>query len=437
MSNHTLTTGGVAGELWLIILVVVSCGVPRHAMDANQSAPAAHEKVPAVCKKTGQRPGSRQIGQLDITDPSHAAYTPYHYVAHAATIRILAKGPLSFQVVDPGSRAQEGSMLAPASVSAMGSTPVTAQAATMLGQLEIGEIVAGHFLVPEGIYDAEPPPVILASLASLTSSAVPAAEVPLVAEWREDGGGRVAVYADGHAFVSARSDLIDAPLSAAELDSFLQAFASADFDALPEDQRHVHGAVVLACERYQQVDIDAHRHALAPVLSAFARIRDRAMAQVRPLLVVERRGWHAPILAWPASAPPVGMLYDLKSKAVAQVAAGDYSSPLYRSLPDELVAAFPAAQPWPVVVSDRGERWELFEHSCDTCRPGTYSMIYAQHATFEEAPDWVPDLASIGEDGLVLDGNDARYEALRSRSYRQRGGIYIVQLRQIVPRTKR
>jgi hypothetical protein len=127
------------------------------------------------------------------------------------------------------------------------------------------------------------------------------------------------------------------------------------------------------------------------------------------------------------------MLYDLKSKALEQARASDYSSPLYRKVPADLLAAFPAAQPWPVVVEDRGERWELFLQGCDTCRPGTYSTIYAQHATFREAPDWVPDLASIGAEGLLLDGKDPRYEALGDSSYRQHGDVYILRLKEVVP----
>lgn len=78
-------------------------------------------------------------------------------------------------------------------------------------------------------------------------------------------------------------------------------------------------------------------------------------------------------------------------------------------------------------------RWELFLQGCDACRPGTYSTIYAQHATFREAPDWVPDLASIGAAGLLLDGKDPRYEALGDSSYRQDGDVYILRLKEVVP----
>jgi hypothetical protein len=244
----------------------------------------------------------------------------------------------------------------------------------------------------------------------------------------------VSVYADGHAFVSQRSDLIDVTLSTAELDGLLQAFAAAGFDALPSGEPVDGDAVILACERYERVDVDNHRRMLAPVLAAFARIADRGLAMARPLLLVEKRGWHPEILAWPAGAPPVDALYGLRYKAIEQPAAVDASSPVFRPLPDELVAAFSAARPWPVVVSDRGERWELFERGCNRCRPGTYSMIHEQHVTFREAPAWMPDLASVGPAGLLVDGLGARELGLLTNSaYRQRGEVYIVRVKRVIP----
>jgi hypothetical protein len=431
MRHRTAITVGLGRELWLLTLVVMSCGVSGHAVDANRPA-AASARVPAVCAATGQRPGRRGVRRPAMIDP--AAYRgPYSYVARDATIRLLAKAPLTYQVIDPGARASGPSQISSTAAwtFAWGAPGATAQAAAALDQLAFGDIVNARFLAPDGVFDAEPPPVVLAGLSRGTALA---ADPPLVAEWRQGHEPVVSVYADGHAFVSQRSDLIDVTLSAAELDGLLQAFATAGFDALPAGEPAHGDAVILACERYQRVDVDNHRRVLAPVLAAFARIADRGIAMARPLLLVDKRGWHAEVLAWPADAPPVGALYDLRYKAIEQPAAVDASSPLFRTLPDELVAAFSAARPWPVVVSDRGERWELFERGCDRCRPGTYSMIHEQHVTFQEAPAWLPDLASVGPAGLVVDGLGAPERGLLDGSaYRQRGEVYIVHVKRVIP----
>jgi hypothetical protein len=431
MRPHTAITVGLGRELRLLTLVVMSCGVSGPAVDANWPA-ASPARAPAVCAATGQRPGQRGVRRPAMIDP--AAYRgPYSYVARDATIRLLAKAPLTYQVIDPGARASgpsEISSTAPWTF-AWGAPGATAQAAAALDQLEFGDIVNARFLAPDGVFNSEPPPAVLASLSRGT--ALPA-DPPLVAEWRQGYEPVVSVYADGHAFVSQRSDLIDVTLSADEFDGLLQAFATAGFDALPAGEPAPADAVILACERYQQVDVANYRRVLAPVLAAFARIADRGIAMARPLLMADKRGWHAEVLAWPADAPPVDALYNLRSKLIEHPTAVDASSPVFRALPDYLVAAFPAARPWPVVVSDRGQRWELFEHGCDRCRPGTYSAIYAQHVTFQEAPAWLPDLASIGPAGLVVDGlGSPGRSLLKHGAYRQRGEVYIVHVKRVIP----
>jgi hypothetical protein len=431
MRHRTAITVGLGRELRILMLVVMICGVSGHAVDADRPA-ASPVRLPAVCAATGQRPGHLGVGKPAMIDP--AAYRgPYSYVARDATIRLLANAPLTYQVIDPGTRAGEPPQISSTEdwgIAQRAPGP-TAQAAAALDHLAFGDIVNARFLVPHGVFNALPPPAVLASLSRGAALAV---DPPLIAEWRQGHEAVVSVYADGHAFVAQRSDLIDVTLSAAELDDLLQTFATAGFDALPDGEPAHGDAVILACERYQRVDVDGHRSVLAPVLAAFARIADRGIAMARPLLLVDKRGWHAEVLAWPADAPPVGALYDLRYKAIEQPAAVVASSPLFRKLPAELVAAFPAARPWPVVVSDRGERWELFDHGCDRCRPGTYSMIYAQHVTFQEAPAWLPDLASIGPAGLVVDGLGApELSLLDSSAFRQRGEVYIVHVKRVIP----
>ena len=60
-------------------------------------------------------------------------------------------------------------------------------------------------------------------------------------------------------------------------------------------------------------------------------------------------------------------------------------------------------------------------------------MIHEQHATFREAPAWLPDLASVGPAGLVVDGLGAPELGLvDSSAYRQRGEVYIVHVKRVI-----
>ncbi|MCE9577923.1 MAG: hypothetical protein K8W52_32630 [Deltaproteobacteria bacterium] len=430
-------------QLGLLSLVVMSCGVFGHAVDANRPAavdatrpapvdakrPAAVASgLPTGCAATGQRPGRPDKGTPAMIDP--AAYPgPYSYVPRDATIRLLAKSPLTYQVIDPGTRAApRQNLLTSDWLEAPGAT---AQAAAALDHVAFGDIVRARFLAAEGVFNATPPPTVLASV---WRGAPLAADPPLIAQWRTDQGSVVSVYADGHAFVAQRGDLVDVTLSATELDDLLHAFATAGFDGLPAGEPAQGNAVILACARYQQVEVASHERVLAPVLAAFARIADRGIAMARPLLRVEPRGWHPEVVAWPADAPPVSSLYGLRLHTLELPTAVDASSPLFRPLPDELVAAFPAARPWPVVVRDRGELWELFELGCDRCRPGTYSTIHEQHATFQEAPPWLPDLASVGPEGHFLDGvSETELGRVSSGAFRQRGEVYMLRVTRAIP----
>src|SRR5689334_21391203 len=60
MHHRTAITVGLGRELWLLTLVVMSCGVSGRAVDANRPA-AASARVPAVCTATGQRPGRPDV----------------------------------------------------------------------------------------------------------------------------------------------------------------------------------------------------------------------------------------------------------------------------------------------------------------------------------------------------------------------------------------
>jgi hypothetical protein len=168
------------------------------------------------------------------------------------------------------------------------------------------------------------------------------------------------------------------------------------------------------------------------VVSAFERIRDLALARARPILRVTNTGWHPKIFAWPAGAPALDNdWYSLKFLA----ATGDGSSPMYRKLPDELAAALAAVTgARRVIVRDHGQLWGLAVEHCDSCRPWTYSMIVLEKESWDDAPDWAPDFARIG-DGLFLDGQDPRYKTLGTRWYRQHGDIYSVQQAEAIPKT--
>jgi hypothetical protein len=411
----------------VLAALVVSCNNPRHLDETApclDAAPGAPRPPPrAACDKTHQQPRELRIDTLEVVDPSSAA----GYLREV-TIRVLATQPLLFQIVDQGADTKHWDFLPP-----MSTGVVVPEVARQLAGIPFGEPVRAQIMVPP-IMNSSPPLVLV----SVKRSAPPAGAAALVAQWVPDPGTEVVVHADGRVMVRARGHVVNATLSQAELDGLLEAFGTAGFDALPAAPQllwHV-GHVVLACQRYQQVDIDANRAALAPALSAFERIRDQTLARAQTLIRVEKRRSHAQIVDWPADAPPVARLYDLRNQA-EKAPPGDHSSPLYRKLSPDLVADIAAAKEWHVVVRDGGERWEIYEQGCVTCVPGTYSMIRTQPVTFEEAPDDAPDLASIGEEGLFLDAKTRSPIRVGSGAYRQRDVIYMVHVSEAVPNMKR
>ena len=413
----------------LVILVLVAGCARLPARGPARPAPGANEWVPAVCRKTGQRPAPPFVGEVEAENPWSA---PEREPGPSQTIRFLSANPLVYQPAELGERRSGGAPFLTSD-----STALTPLSASMVKHLRFGQIVQVRRMGPSSTRNYYPvPPYLITDVT--TGPVATGAEVPVLAEWHRRNSTSILVYADGHAIVEEWSHVIDVPLSPAQLDEFLGAFASADFDDLsesrpqplydpnPDDDRP--DDVLLLCERYQRVDIASHERALAPVRSAFAHLRALALSHDGAALRVKKVHGRVQVLSWPADAPPLTELRSLQDQA---------SSPVYRKLPDDLLAAFPAhvdgddreARDWPPVVIDQGVRWALREQTCapnsKTCIPGTYSAISIEYVGWKDAPGWAPDFALIGKQGLALAGKDERFLKLRG-TYRQGNAVYEV-----------
>jgi hypothetical protein len=400
-----------------ITAVIVSCASPSQRVDA--AAPGSPFARALSACKTMVRPTSRATSHPDDA---------WIDTDHDTTIRVLSTDPFLFQTADPGTRKQAPWYqleISPAEVDAK------------LAARPFGAVVRVHYQAPP-IMNSTPPP----HLTAIERGPAPAAEPALLAEWHPGrGAAEIQIYADGHALVTAPPhQLIDATLSQAELDAFLDSFARAKFDALASDPYTLEnraGRVVLLCLRYHQVNLASHAIELAPIVAAFEHLRDQTLARARPLLQVADTGWHPQIFTWPADAPRLDdNWYSLKYLAAKQAAAGDDSHPMYRKLPADLAAALAAVRgSRRVIVRDHGVVWGLATEHCDTCRAGTYAAIILEKEAWQEAPDWAPDFTTIGANGLWLDGQDPRLKTL-DRQYRQRGEIYSVWQAEAIPDPK-
>jgi hypothetical protein len=428
----------MSSRLLPLALAAAACaggGAPLPARPAARraAAPPTRPRVPPACARTGQRPGPRDASRLEIQsfdDPWQGT--------EAHPIRLLSTAPLLYQNVTPGAR------LYGPGFSTLSQAAVSPQAAAVLTGLPFGEVVVGTF---PGWTFCEPglcPPFGLLAVAPLGAAA---ADAPLLAEWREGGQTEVALYGDDHALVSGAHGYLDLVLTPGQRDALLDSFRLADFDALPEDNHDLIGEyAVLACERYQQVSIPAHRHALAPVLDAFAGLGERARSLAVPVMMVKRSEQPAHVVDWPADAPALVNFVRLRNEALAQAQNGNHSSPMYRPIAPALRAVIPqpSREPigvntpmrYPAIVRDGDVYWEVTEGNCEPnstiCLQGTYYALDVRRPGWKPAPEWAPDLAKIDERGLVLTGKDERWRTLQGQ-YLQGNALYSVAQGQRIP----